>query len=151
MIIKIKVIERDPKTKHSFSKKIIQRDLKEILQIKNIQKLPLKSSRKRFTTLISPHAHKDAQTSFQTTHHKYLLKIKAYELFKVLTYLKKISYKIVPDIRIKITFKILTRPKISISKDTINRIQKINQRQPILQYIKELGFLGKKFIHKNSV
>ena len=100
---------------------------------------PQRRTRKKFTTLKSPHVHKDAQASFELLSYNFTLKLKSYQISRLLSYYKKICSNLIPDARIKISLKVsnvylLREKKVFSTKLKTNCLA---------DYLTKLGFIGK--------
>lgn len=139
MIIKIKIITRDPFNSKKYIGDVLKVNLKKLLNIKSKKSTYQKRTRRKFTTLKSPHVHKDAQTSFELVSYSTTLKLKSYQVSRLLTYYKKICCKLIPDAKIKITLKVSnlnTFQEKRSFKHTLNT-------KSLPDYLIKLGFFGK--------
>jgi ribosomal protein S10 len=139
MIIKIKVIIRDPFNSKKFIGDVLKVNLKKLLNIKSTKRTYLKRTRKKFTTLKSPHVHKDAQTSFELVSYNITLKLKSYQISRLLSYYKKICCNLIPDAKIKITLKV---SNLNTSQEKKDFKQTLNTNS-LPDYLTKLGFFGK--------
>ena len=82
MLLKIKVIIRDPSNSKKYIGEDLKINLKKLFKVKTKKKIARRKTRRKFTTLKSPHAHKDAQTSFELVSYNYIFKLKANTYFQ---------------------------------------------------------------------
>ena len=147
MLLNIKIILRDPINSKKYIGDVLKINLKKLLKIKTKKITSRKKTRRKFTTLKSPHAHKDAQTSFELVSYNYILKLKSSQLSKFLSYYKKICCRLIPDAKIKMTFKIGTTKKIHEKRSIIKRFNYSTSKNSLTDYLTELGFFGKDFFY----
>jgi ribosomal protein S10 len=147
MLLNIKIILRDPNNSKKYIGDVLKINLKKLLKFKTKKITSRKKTRRKFTTLKSPHVHKDAQTSFELVSYNYILKLKSSQLSKFLSYYKKICCRLIPDAKVKITFKINPTKKVYERKSIIRRFSNSTSKNSLIDYLTELGFFGKNFFH----
>lgn len=145
MILKIKIIVRNSIDPKKFIGDFLKINLKSLLSLK-VKKLTYRRRyKKQFTTLKSPHVHKDAQTSFELVSYCFTVKLKSSQISKFLCYYKKFLCKFVPNIKVKIAFKIPKYKPLSEKRVLVKYLKKIPTKNSLFlpTYLTELGFFGK--------
>jgi ribosomal protein S10 len=143
MLLKIKVILRDPSNSKKYIGEVLKINLKKLFKVKTKKKIARRKTRRKFTTLKSPHAHKDAQTSFELVSYNYTFKLKANQVSKLLSYYKKICCRLIPDVKIKMILKINVSKDIQEKRGIIRHFNHFTCRNSLIDYLIELGFYGK--------
>ena len=143
MLLKFKVIIRDPINSKKYIGEVLKINLKKLFKVKTKKKIARRKTRRKFTTLKSPHAHKDAQTSFELVSYNYIFKLKANQVSKLLSYYKKICCRLIPDVKIKMILKINTFKDIQEKRGIIKHFNHFTCRNSLTDYLIELGFYGK--------
>ena len=143
MIIKIKVIVRDPLNSKKFIGDVLKVNLKKLLKIKSRKTTYQKRTRRKFATLKSPHAHKDAQTSFELISYNIRLKLKSYQISRLLSYYKKICCHLIPDAKIKITLKVFNTNSLQEKKGLFKSFKQTLNTNSLPDYLTKLAFFGK--------
>lgn len=143
MLLKIKVILRDPSHSKKYIGEVLKINLKKLLKVKTKKKTARRKTRRKFTTLKSPHAHKDAQTSFEIVSYNYIFKLKSNQVSKLLSYYKKICCRLIPDAKIKMVFKINTFKHTQERRGIIKHFNHFTRKDSLTDYLIELGFYGK--------
>lgn len=143
MLLKIKVILRDPSNSKKYIGEVLKINLKKLFKVKTKKKIARRKTRRKFTTLKSPHAHKDAQTSFELVSYNYIFKLKANQVSKLLSYYKKICCRLIPDVKIKMILKINTFKDTQEKRGIIKHFNHFTCRNSLTDYLIELGFYGK--------
>ena len=143
MLLNIKIILRDPTNSKKYIGDVLKINLKKILKIKTKKITSRKKTRRKFTTLKSPHAHKDAQTSFELVSYNYILKLKSSQLSKFLSYYKKICCHLIPDAKIKITLKVFNTNSLQEKKGLFKSFKQTLNTNSLPDYLTKLAFFGK--------
>lgn len=140
MKLHIKFVSRDKNIYFLNVKKILKHLVK---KIRNNKKRSYRQQRKksqRFTTIKSPHAHKDAQTSFEHVLYKYHLKLESKQISKFLHYYKESCNSINLNLKSKIALKIKSSKKIHQKN-----LYFFKNKNFLQVYLVGLGFFGKQF------
>jgi Ribosomal protein S10p/S20e len=143
MILQIKIISRDPVDPRKFIGDFLKINLKNFLNLKHKKMTHRGRTRKRFTTLKSPHVHKDAQTSFELVSYYYTLKIRSDQVSKFLSFYKKFLCQLTPDIKVRITLKVPKHKTLLEKKHLLRNIRSWTTKDSLPNYLTQLGFLGK--------
>ena len=138
MILKIKVIVRD-----HFNVERFNIDLKKLLSIK-VKKETFKYSTKiKFTTLKSPHVHKDAQQTFELRSNFINYTLSSNQVSRILSYYKKVLCRLVPDVKLEIVLKTVKRKPL-LDKKVLYRYSKLYSKDKnLLDNLVYLSFIGK--------
>lgn len=147
MLLNIKIIREDPTNSKKYVRDVLKINLKKLLKIKTKETTYQRKIRKKFTTLKSPHAHKDAQTSFELVSYDYTSKLKSNQLSKFLSYYKKIYCRLIPDTKVKMTFKVCTAKEICRKRNMFRHFKHSTNKKSLTDYLTELGFFGKDSFH----
>lgn len=143
MLLNVKVIFRDPSNIKKYVGEVLPINLNKLLKLETRKKTPRKKTRRKFTTLKSPHVHKDAQTSFELVSYSYTFKLKSNQVSKLLSYYKKIRCRLIPDTTIKMVFIINTFKYLQERKGVVKRLKNFTRRNFLPDYLTELECYGK--------
>ena len=130
----------------SIDAEILKINLKSLLSLKVKKFTHRRRSKKQFTTLKSPHVHKDAQTSFELVSYCFTVKLESSQISKFLSFYKKFLCKLIPNIKVKIAFKIPKYKPLSEKRALVKYFKKISMKHSLFLpiYLTELGLFGKK-------
>jgi Ribosomal protein S10p/S20e len=143
MFLKIKVIVRDPFNSIRFKKDFLNLDLKKLLDIKIKKKTYKRRKKIKFTTLKSPHVHKDAQHTFELTSHFSNHTLKSNQISKILSYYKKLLCRLTPDAKLLIVFKTSKRNNFLEKKGLSWHRNTFTKNSDLLNCLVSLSFVGK--------
>jgi len=143
MVLKIKVIVRD-----RFHLERFNIDLKKWLNIKAKKEMYKKCTKIKFTTLKSPHVHKDAQQTFELTSNFFSYTLSSNQVSRILSYYKKKLCILIPDVKLIFVLKTLKR-KFLLDRKVLSRYSKsFLKDNNTVECVANLSFIGKtSFLH----